>query len=144
MKQIIVNQDERVGAWVAERTGRTCPWGAFSAFGVEEDGNLIGGVIVDNYTRNARATIHAAGEGKRWVSREFLFAVFDYVFRQLGCRVLLNVVSVGNTASMQGIVKLGFTEVHRVPNGAGDCDLAIFVMQRQACRWLDIRRGRNA
>lgn len=141
MKLIIVNQKERVGAWVAERTGRTCPYSAFEAFGVEQDGVLIGGFIVDNYVKNARATIHAAGEGKRWVSRELLFAMFDYVFRQLNCRVLVNSVNVSNTASMIGTRKLGFTEVHRIPNGAGDSDLAIFVMQKQACRWLDFRRG---
>ena len=136
MRTLVCNQKNRVGAWVAERTGRTAPWGPFEAIGVEENGELIGGFVIDNYVRNARASIHAAGVHGKWVTRELLRVVFRYVFIQLGCKVLVNVVNADNTDSMRGTAKLGFTESLRIPNGAGHCDLAIFVMQKADCKWL--------
>ena len=135
-KKIIANQSDRVGVWVAERTGRTAPWGPFAAIGIEEDGELIGGFVIDNYVRKARVSIHAAGVRGKWVTRELLRVVFRYIFVQLGCKVIINTVNVDNELSMRGTAKLGFTEVLRVPNGAGSCDLAIFVMQKSDCKWL--------
>lgn len=141
MKKIVVGDKYRVGAWVAARTGRTAPWGVFEAFGVEQDGQLIGGFVVDNYIQGVRCSLHAAGSTPAWTSRELFFVVFDYIFRQLGCGLVMNVVNVDNTPSMIGTARIGFTEVHRIPDGAGSCDLAIFVMRKAACRWLHFRRG---
>lgn len=141
MKRIILHQKERVGAWVAERTGRTCDWGVYEAIGIEEDGQIIGGFVIDNYVHQARASIHAAGDHGKWVTRELLFVLFDYVFRQLGCKVIINPVDVRNEPSMVNTERLGFTEICRIPEGAGGADLAIFVMYRKDCRWLEYRKG---
>ncbi len=141
MKRIIVNQKEQVGKWVAERVNRTAPWGAFEAIGLEQDGRLIAGVVFDSYTRNARCSMHCAGEGRRWLNKEFLFACFDYAFRQLGCRVVINPVNSDNADSMRFTEHIGFKEVCRIPEGAGDCDLVIFAMPRRTCRWLHMKRS---
>ena len=85
--------------------------------------------------------MHCAGEGRRWLNREFLFACFDYVFRQLDCKVIVNPVDADNEASMRFTEHIGFTEVCRIPEGSGDCDLVIFAMPRKTCRWLNMKRG---
>lgn len=141
MKTIIINQKERVSEWVAERIGCSKDWGAHSALGIEKDGVLIAGVVVDGYTENARCSIHCAGDGKRWLNREFLFAVFDYVFRQLNCRVVINTVNSENVASVKFTAHLGFEERCRVEGGSPHGDLIIFVMREENCRWLKLKRG---
>lgn len=142
MRKIIVGEKFRVGAWVAERTGRTSPWGDFEAFGVEQDGRLIGGFVIDNYVQNTACSLHAAGERGKWVSRELLFAVFDYIFRQLRCKVIFNTVDSSNALSIEGTRHLGFREMaERIKDGAPHGDLVLFVMRKQDCKWLNIRRG---
>ena len=142
MKRIVVNQKERVGKWVAERVRRTAPWEAFEAIGIEgEDGQLIAGVVVDSYVRDARCAMHCAGEGRRWLNREFLFACFDYAFRRLRCKVVACPVNADNADAARFLLHLGFYETGRVPDGAGDCDLLIFSMPRRMCRWLSLKRG---
>lgn len=141
MKTVIANQKERVGDWVAERIGCSKDWGAFEAIGLEQDGDLIAGVVVDGYTKNARCSIHCAGDGKRWLNREFLSVVFRYVFEQAACRVVVNTVNSENEASMKFTEHLGFEEKLRVEGGSPDGALVIFVMRREDCRWLGLKRG---
>ncbi len=142
MNRIITNQKHRVGQWVAERVKRSAPWGAFEALGVENpEGALIAGVVFSDYVKNARCAMHCAGDGKRWLSREFLFACFDYAFRQLRCRVVVCPVDSDNADSIRFLGHLGFTEICRIPEGSGDCDLVVFAMPRRMCRWLSMRRG---
>lgn len=142
MKRIVVDQKVRVGAWVAERVRRSAQWEAYAAIGIENDaGTLIGGAVIEGYVAGARCVMHCAGEGRTWLTREFLFACFDYVFRQLRCKVAVSPVDADNHDCIRFISHLGFVETGRVPEGAGDCDLLIFSMPRRTCRWLDLRRG---
>lgn len=136
MKTIVPNQKERVGQWVAEKIGCSKDWGAYEALGLEENGDLIAGVVIDGYAKNARCSIHCAGEGKRWLNREFLFAVFDYVFRQLNCRVVVTPVNSENVASMKFIAHLGFEEQLRIEGGSPEGAMVIFVLRREACKWF--------
>lgn len=141
MKRLVTNDRPRVGSWVASRVrfnGDPCN---LPSIGLECDGELIAGILIDGYVPGARCTMHCAGEGRRWLNREFLFACFDYVFRQLDCKVIVNAVDSDNEASLRFTEHIGFTEVCRIPEGSGDCDLVIFSMPRKTCRWLNMKRG---
>ena len=141
MKRVITNQKERVAAWVAERMVGGAVWGGgYEALGVEQDGNLIGGVVVDEYVKDVRCSMHCAGDGKQWLSRKFLFAVFDYAFRQLGCRLIVSPVNSENTRSVKFISDIGFVEKCRIKDGSPEGDLIIFVMRREDCRWLSLKK----
>jgi RimJ/RimL family protein N-acetyltransferase len=140
-KSVVVGQKERVGAWVAERVKRTAPWAGYEAIGLEQDGELIAGVVFDSYVKGARCSMHCAGTGRTWLNREFLFVCFDYAFRVMGCKVIINPVDADNTDSTRFTQHIGFEEVARIPDGGGDCDLVVFAMPRKTCRWLDMKRG---
>ena len=140
-KAVITDQKERVGAWVAERVKRTAPWSGYQAIGLELNDELIAGVVIDGYVSGARCSMHCAGTGKTWLNREFLFVCFDYAFRQLGCRVIVNPVDADNLDSLRFTKHIGFEEIARIPNGSGDCDLVLLAMQRMRCRWLNMKRG---
>lgn len=141
MKRLVTNDRQRVGSWVAERIRFRGDPSGLPSIGLECDGELIAGILIDGYVPGARCTMHCAGEGRRWLNREFLFACFDYVFRQLDCKVIVNPVDADNEASMRFTEHIGFTEVCRIPEGSGDCDLVIFAMPRKTCRWLNMKRG---
>lgn len=118
---------------------RRAAWATgYQGFGVEQDGELIGGVIIDGILEGARCSVHCAGKGKRWLTRELLFVVFDYIFRQLNCKVAINTVDADNKESLRFTQHIGYTELARVPDGALDCDLVIFIMRRDDCRWLGV------
>lgn len=136
MKTLITNDRARVGAWVAERVGRETPWTREGAIGLENNGELVAGVVIDGYVPDARASMHCAIE-RHGMNKMFLYACFDYAFRHLNLKVLLNPVSESNEASMRFTKHIGFTEIARIPQAwNGEENLVLFQMQRKDCRWL--------
>lgn len=134
---IIIGEDKLVGDWVAQRIGNQVPWNAFTTIGTGRDGYIVGGAVIDNYIVNARCSVHCAGDGINWCNREFLHAVFDYIFRQLKCNVIVNMVDSTNIASLRFTAHVGFTEIYRLKGGGKNgCDGVIFEMQKKDCRWI--------
>jgi RimJ/RimL family protein N-acetyltransferase len=137
MKRIVVGEKERISRWVAEKMHRKDWCGDdYEAIGLEKDGVLVGGVVVDGYVKGARCSIHCSGDGRHWLNREFLGVVFRYVFEQLKCNVVVNPVSSANADSLRFTEHIGFTEVCRIEGGYPDGDLVIFKMPKAQCRWL--------
>ena len=136
MRRLITNDRVRVGKRVAERVGRTDPWTTAAALGLEKDGELVAGIVIDGYTPKARGSMHCAID-RHGMSKEFLFSCFDYAFNFLDLKVLLNPVSAKNEASLRFTKHIGFTELCRIPQAwDGTEDLVLFQMQRSDCRWL--------
>jgi len=135
MMKIVIGQKERVGEWVAAQMGRSSSWAAYEAIGIERDGELVGGVVIDGYKKDTRCSIHCSGIGKRWLSREFMRVVFDYVFRQLNCKSVVNPVDANNAESIRFTQHIGFTETVRIP----EAELIIFTLPRADCRWLETK-----
>lgn len=135
MKSLVIGQKERVGEFLKKHEA----WlGAsqYEAIGLEENGELIAGVVYDSYEENARIASYCAGVGKRWLTREFLWAMFDYPFNQLNVNVIINTVSTDNKESMRFTEHLGFKEVARIEGGASDGDLIIYVLYKKDCKWI--------
>jgi hypothetical protein len=137
MKQIVVGQKQRVADWVSKGIGCN-KWSVdYEALGLESGGMLVGGVVIDGYVEDARCAMHVAGMGKQWLSRDFLWVVFNYVFGQLKCKVALAPVASNNTACLEFAKNLGFVEACRIEHGALNSDLVILKMPKAQCRWLE-------
>ena len=135
MKSLVIGQKERVSDFLKQHG----VWGfgtEFEAIGLEENGQLIAGVIYDNYEPNARISSHCAGIGKRWLNKMFLNVMFDYPFNQLNVNVMINTVSTANKDSMRFTEHLGFKEVARIEGGASDGDLIIYALYKKDCKWI--------
>jgi len=128
-----------VAAWVSEKIGRKTPWKTDAAIGIVRRGELVGGIVVDDYYPGARCSMHCAGEGKYWLNREFLWTVFDYAFNQLGCKVIFNTAAGRNEESVKFTQHVGFKLLGRVPDGFGDDDMIILTMPKADCRWLELK-----
>ena len=137
MKRLVTDDRARVGAWVAEKVGRSTPWVKDGALGLEQDGELVAGIVLDSFVPGVRAAMHCAGTGKTWLNREFLFACFDYAFRCCDLKVLVNYVSAENADSLRFTKHIGFSEIARVKGGwDGAVDMVLFQLHRDNCRWL--------
>lgn len=140
MKRIVATDKQRIADWVSEKIG--CPkWYGedFNALGLEADGELVWGIVTDGYVKDVRCTMHVGGTNQR-LNREFVRACFDYVFRQLRCKVVIGPVSSANTDALRFDKHLGFKEVGRVTEGAPDGDLVLLQMTKADCRWLETKK----
>jgi hypothetical protein len=139
MRKYILDDKLRVNDWTWHRVGRESPFyppSKYNAFGVEKDGELIAGVVFDGFSTGARCSMHCAGVGKYWLTREFLFHCFNYVFNCAKIKVVINTVSAKNVDSIEFTKHIGFEEVCRIKDGDGECDLVILALHHSKCRWI--------
>jgi RimJ/RimL family protein N-acetyltransferase len=116
-----------------------------TAIGLQENGELIAGVLYDNY--NGRSiSMHVASNGTgAWMTREYLRVCFDYPFNQLGVNVIIGLVDSENLAARKFDEALGFKLEHSVPNAGPKGDLLLYSMTAAQCRFLRMkeRHGRQ-
>lgn len=104
-----------------------------------EDYKLYGGVVYENYTGlGGSCLVHIAGAHKRWINRDMLWVMFDYPFRQLGCKQAFAQVAAKNKESLDFCMAIGWHEVIRLEGVFPDDDMVLIRMRREECRYLDI------
>lgn len=131
---IIIEQKEYIADWVCKRIGADEPTGAYATIGIVKNEKLVGAALIDSFV-GKMCSIHCAGDGN-WCSLLFIRTVFSYVFSQIQCNAVLNVVSSENVRSLRFTKHLGFKEVYRVKGGCGEFDAVLLELQKIDCRWL--------
>lgn len=130
----MIVRGEVVGRWVAVKA--EVQWTeACRAVGLMRDGVLVAGIVYDGYT-GASIAMHSRCDDPKKVSREFLFAIFDYPFNQLGCKRVTGLVSTSNTHAQRVNEKLGWKRETVLKDYFLDGDGIIYCMRREDCRWL--------
>lgn len=128
-----------VGPWVCERAGGTWVPGRGTAIGKVKDGQLVAGVLYEDYN-GANVVCHIAGN-PGWACRQFLGLIFDYPFNQLGVRRITVPVDSTNAASIKLVEHMGFALESTLTQATPDGNLLLYVMFKEQCRYL---RGRYA
>ena len=140
MKTVIYGQDQRVIDWVAPRIDETEMQGAIG-IGLEEDGELIAGVVFNHYTGPSIMMHVAAEPGRRWLTKNFLWRCFAYPFLQLQCNRITGLVRVDNLEAQRFDEHLGFKREGLVRKACTDgTDMILYGMLREECRWLEMKR----
>ena len=134
-KRLVLDDHPRVAAFVAQQAGCEMTWAGYFGIGLEQDGELVAGVILESYT-GRNANIHVAGIGKHWLNRNFLLTVFDFCFNRLGLQRLTGLVEADNAAALRFDTHLGFRLEYTMPDGGRHGDCHILVMRREDCRYL--------
>jgi RimJ/RimL family protein N-acetyltransferase len=139
---MITTQNQDVLArWLCERVGYM-PTPHIRCIGnVNSDGKILGVVGFDGWN-GASCQMHVAGEGN-WVTRQLLFAGFDYPFNVAGCRVVLGLVPSGNDKALRFDKHVGFREVARIKDAHPDGELIVLEMRRENCRYLRKQDGQE-
>jgi hypothetical protein len=70
------------------------------------------------------------------VSPRIVRETFEFPFLVCNLEAVIALVDSTNDKAMSFDTKLGFREVHRIPNGGNEGDLCILQMRRADCRWL--------
>ena len=139
MKHTLIGADEYVGRWVATRA-QVFWHPEDKAIGLlDPDKGIIAGVLYQDFN-GANIVAHIAAEpGARWMTRHFLWAIFDYPFNQLGVRRITGQVAAKNIQARQFDEHLGFVAEATLKDALPDDDLLLYCMRRENCRWLALK-----
>jgi RimJ/RimL family protein N-acetyltransferase len=141
MKSVIYGQDERVIKWVGDRVNEDEFGVEAVGIGLEENGELVAGVVFNMYTK-ASICMHVAAEpGRRWMTKDFLWRSFAYPFVQLNCNRITGLVREDNLDAQRFDEHLGFKREGLIRKGCTDgSNMILYGMLREECRWLEIKR----
>lgn len=136
MSTLLFDQKDRVGAWVAQQVGQDTGWGGFYALGVEMGGEVVAGVVFNNYNA-VNATAHIAIAKPCKAAREMIRHAFRYAFVECGLKRLTGMVPVSEPKTIAFDQHLGFEPEFIMKSAAFDGgDLQVLVMWPDKCRWL--------
>lgn len=124
---------ERIAKFVQARVPVPLAQG-MRAIGLERDGQVVAGALFEGYN-GRNVWIHLAGEGRNWLTRQFIHACMRYVWVTLGCaRISCHVVA-GNAASVRFVERFGWRREAVLDGAAADGgDVLIYAMTKEECR----------
>ena len=134
---------EHVCKWVAERLGGKYVRGSAAGIGWYDlkSQEIIAGAYYDSYNGSSCHIAVAAIPGKRWLKREFLWYMFYYPFMELKVNKLLSVVDSTNLDSIKFTENLGAIRQTTITKaGKNGCDMLVYAIDKDDCRFLNIRR----
>jgi RimJ/RimL family protein N-acetyltransferase len=135
VRRIVFDDYERVGRWTFARTGGS--WGDPDAvaIGLENDGKLVVGVVLDHYN-GVSIALHIAIADGAFLGRDFIRFVFGYAFGQLRTKKAIAFIDSGNSKSLTLARKLGFVDEAIIKDASPGGDLIFLTMAAQQCHWL--------
>ena len=137
MGSLVIGKE--VVSWVARKTNEFGSFGTDIGIGWAKNGQLVAGVAYADWN-GQNVVCHIASDGsRRWLTREYLWTIFDYPFNQLGCKRITVCVGQGNAASTRFVRHLGFTLEAQLEGAHPTGALLIFRLFRQDCRHIRVR-----
>jgi RimJ/RimL family protein N-acetyltransferase len=105
--------------------------------GLKRDGEIIAGVLYDDYN-GSNVWMHVAAKpNSNWLNRMYLKACFLYPFKQLNCKRVSGWVEVSNTDARRFDEHLGFQQEAVLSGAARDGgDVIIYRMFKEECRFI--------
>ena len=120
--------------WICDRL-RMTPTAHFQSIGsVSVEGILLGVVGFDNYNGSS-CNLHIAGD-EGFLTKNFVKAVFDYGFNELGCNVIICTVDGSNEKSLNLVKRFDFKEIAMIPDASRFGNMHIFTLHRKDCKWI--------
>lgn len=130
---------KHVVEWVAKQTNEFGNFGTDIGIGWMRDGKLCAGVAYADWNGPNIVCHIASDRSRRWLTRQYLWTIFDYPFNQIGCKRITVCVGQGNRDSLRFVQHLGFRQEATLADAHPTGDLLIFALRRENCRWLNLR-----
>lgn len=108
-QNLIFDDKDRVGKWVAEKVDQVSSWGDFYAMGAEVKGEIVSGVVFNNFNE-ANSTCHIAVSKPNRLFLELLDHAYGYAFGQCGLKRLTGLVASDNHKALKLDKHIGFVE----------------------------------
>ena len=137
MRKVVTDNQPHLRGWITGVLGmQFSPYATF--IGQEIDGEVKAVVAFDNILDKS-CQMHTAAIVPNWISKDLLWACFDYPFNKLGVKVILASVASTNEEALKLDRHLGFVDKAYIEDAHMDGDLVILAMRRENCRWLGIK-----
>jgi RimJ/RimL family protein N-acetyltransferase len=137
LRKVVTDNQDHLRGWITGVLGmQFSPYATF--IGQEIDGEVKAVVAFDNILDKS-CEMHTAAIVPNWISKDLLWACFDYPFNILKVKVILATVASSNTDALKLDRHLGFVDKAYIEDAHIDGDLVILAMRRENCRWLDIK-----
>jgi RimJ/RimL family protein N-acetyltransferase len=134
---VVTDNQEHLRGWITGVLGmQFSPYATF--IGQEIDGEVKAVVAFDNILDKS-CQMHTAAIVPNWISKDLLWACFDYPFNILKVKVIIATVASTNKEALKLDRHLGFVDKAYIEDAHIDGDLVILAMRRENCRWLDIK-----
>lgn len=137
MRRVTTENQEHLRAWITGVLGIKFDKNTV-CIGQELDGEVVAVVAYTNI-QDKSCAMHQAAIVPNWITRDLLWACFDYPFNKLGVKVILAAVSSNNEEALKLDRHLGFVDKAYIEDAHTDGDLVILAMRRENCRWLDLK-----
>jgi len=142
MRWVTTDHQDILGQWAKDRIPYCDHWGNYTAIGLIDEVQILAVVIYNDF-HEAGCAIHIAGSpGRRWLTKDLLFAAFDYPFNQLKFRRLTGYVASKNLEAQRLDEHLGFKREGYLRHMLPDDDVILYGMLREECRFLELKHGR--
>jgi RimJ/RimL family protein N-acetyltransferase len=129
--RLVFDDKERVGAWVAEEVVQRSEWGSFYSMGAEIDGQLVSGIVFNNFNEY-NATCHIAVSKPNKLFLELLDHAFVYAFEGCGLKRLTGLVEADNSKALKLDEHIGFVKEGIMKQaGSEGQDMVILVLWPQ-------------
>ena len=129
---------DAVVEWVARKTNDYGNFGCARGIGWERNGRIVAGVAYAEWN-GPNVVCHIASDGsKRWLTRKYLWTIFDFPFQKLGCGRITVCVGEGNSASRRFVEHLGFALEAKLRRAHPTGDLMVYAMFKEGCRWTSV------
>jgi len=137
LRRVVTDNQEHLRGWITGVLGmQFSPYATF--IGQEIDGEVKAVVAFDNILDKS-CQMHTAAIVPNWISKDLLWACFDYPFNILKVKVIIATVASTNKEALKLDRHLGFVDKAYIEDAHIDGDLVILAMRRENCRWLDIK-----
>jgi len=126
--RLIFDDKARVAQWVAYHVGQLSSWGDYYAMGAEVNGELVAGIVFNNFT-DSSATTHIAVSKPTKLFLELLDHAYNYAFNVCGLLRLTGLVEAHNEKALKLDKHVGFVEESVMRKaGTGGQDIIVLVM----------------
>lgn len=137
---LIYGADREIREWISEHLfGEKDGFDEKSTcIGVVNGGQLICGILYNNYIPDVNIEMSIASVDKRWATRHNLRAFFKYPFIDLGVKRVSTLCSASKGDIVRFNERIGFKQegFHRQAWPMGG-DAVSFGMLKNECRWLN-------
>lgn len=140
---MIITNPNIVIPWVAERCECPPPGSATTGIGLVQHGKLVAGVMYERFTGRSVFVSLAIDPGC-YLDRQFVWAICDYPFNQLGVERVAATITSSNARSIRIAKHIGFVVAASIPDMFYDGDLLIATIDRSDCKWLGKGHGRKS
>jgi hypothetical protein len=135
MAQLVLDQKDNIGDWVARQVGQKTTWGDFNAFGIVENGEVIAGVVIHNYA-GSNAFCHIAIFKKTKLLPTLFKCFVHYSFSVCKLKRLTALLPTNKPKVIDFVKHLGFEEEFVMKDAGKASDIQGLVMWPSKCRWL--------